>query len=121
MQNMILQLLENPFISCPFCLQKGLSAHTCVGQKGRDQFTPVCFGPCYKSWFQMSENFLLFQLKHGTLMSSENVGKPIKKMGSPPGIKSPEVPYEGVTGATAWDTKHCPGCSDSSMTEKAGV
>lgn len=52
MQNAILQLLENPFISCLFCLQKGVSAHICVGQKGTSS---VCFCPCYKSWFQMCE------------------------------------------------------------------
>lgn len=41
MQNEILQLLENPFISCPFCLQKGVLAHTCLGQKGTSSLQPA--------------------------------------------------------------------------------
>lgn len=64
-----------------------MSPYLCRAE--RDQFTPVYFGPCYKPWFQMykkkPQNFLLFQLKHATLVSPEDVGKPIKNVGSPPG------------------------------------
>lgn len=30
-----------------------ISPYLCRAE--RDRFTPVCFGPCYKSWFQMYE------------------------------------------------------------------
>lgn len=119
MQNAILQLLENPFISCLFCLQKGVSAHICVGQKGTSS---VYFCPCYKSWFQMYEKKTSFYFNSSMLLwcHLRMWGNPLRKWGLHQGGSHQRF----ITKAQQWlqhgTPNHCPGPSGS-MTQKTGV
>lgn len=74
------------------------SFSTYLGRAERDLSAPVHLCPRCKPWFQMYGNKTSHHFN--SRMLPEDAGKPIKKMGSPSGRKSPEVHHKGVVAAT---------------------
>lgn len=94
-------LFENPYISCPFDLQKGVSAHTCAGLKGTCSLQPA-------SVHIINPGFKCVEIKLPTISTQpchlRMQGNPSGKWGLPSGRKPPEVHHKGTAAATGHTT-----------------